>query len=54
MIEEPKGLEDLRPCALCQAIGPKDEMHRAEIDEPGAYDWICESCYETDANSHEP
>ena len=46
MINEPSWIEDIRPCALCQARVPKDEMHRVEIDEPYAFDWVCEECYE--------
>lgn len=39
-------LEDLRPCALCGKSYGKDEMHRVEMDEPGAYGWVCAECYE--------
>lgn len=53
MIDEPSWplsedtqAEDQRRCVLCAHFFPKDEMERRPIDEPGAYDWVCEDCYE--------
>jgi len=31
---------------LCGKAYGKDEMYHVEIDEPGAKDWVCETCYE--------
>ena len=45
-LSEDTQAEDQRRCALCYHLFPKDEMHRLEIDEPGALDWVCEDCYE--------
>ena len=39
-------LEDQRTCALCGKGYGKDDMHRVEVDEPGAYGWVCTECYE--------
>ncbi len=46
MNEEPLSLEEQRKCALCERIFIKDEMYHVEINEPGAYGWLCEDCYE--------
>ena len=38
--------EDQRRCALCYHLFPKDEMERVQMDEPGAWEWICSGCSE--------
>ena len=38
--------EELRRCALCHHLAPHDELERCQLDEPGAWDWVCEPCYE--------
>ena len=41
--------DELRRCALCGRLHPKDEMERCQIDEPGAWDWVCQACMERNA-----
>lgn len=38
--------DNQRRCAVCYHYFPKDEMTRMQIDEPGAYDWVCAGCAE--------
>ena len=38
--------EDQRRCALCYHLFPKDDMERVQLDEPGAWEWICAGCSE--------
>ena len=38
--------EDQRRCVLCYHLFPKDEMERVQMDEPGAWEWICLGCSE--------
>ena len=38
--------EDQRRCALCYHLFPKDDMERVQLDEPGAWEWMCSECSE--------
>ena len=38
--------EEQRRCTLCYHLFPKDDMERVQMDEPGAWDWICFECSE--------
>ena len=53
MIDEPSWplsedtqAEDQRRCALCYHLFPKDDMERVQMDEPGAWEWVCSGCSE--------
>ena len=38
--------EEQRRCALCYHLFPKDDMEQVQMDEPGAWEWICSGCSE--------
>ena len=38
--------QDLRRCALCSHLFPKDEMFHIQLDEPQNWAWVCEGCDE--------
>jgi len=45
-LSEDTQTEEQRRCALCFHFFPKDEMERVQLDEPGAWNWICSECLE--------
>ena len=45
-LSEDTQAEDQRRCVLCYHLFPKDEMERVQLDEPGAWEWVCERCWE--------
>jgi len=45
-LSEDTQAEDQRRCALCYHLFPKEDMERVQMDEPGAWEWICAGCSE--------
>ena len=45
-LSEDTQAEDQRRCALCYHLFPKDDLERVQLDEPGAWEWVCAGCWE--------
>ena len=41
----PSLIDATENCALCGVRCMKTELWRVEINEPYAFDWVCDDCY---------